>query len=365
MPTAWFPERVATIGAEYPSAPIITAADATPIIPGLDLWDMWPVQALDGSVAAIAGGALWISLSAPVLPDPVERHGIARLRLLHAVGPEWRDLGNLLPDGLSPGSREWSGSTILDADGGLRLYFTAAGRRGEPSLTFEQRLFETRAALTVANGAPRLSGWTPPRQIVASDGVIYDPANQAEGAVGAIKAFRDPGFFRDPADGRCHLLFAGSLAASASRYNGAIGIVRATDETLDRWELLPPIVTADGLNNELERPHVLYREGRYFLFWSTQGSVFDPAGPAGPTGLYGMVADSLFGPYAPINGSGLVLGNPREEPMQAYSWLVLPDLTAISFVDAWGLGGRAPADAADARAHFGGTIAPPVRIALP
>ena len=40
------------------------------------------------------------------------------------------------------------------------------------------------------------------------------------GAIGTIKAFRDPAFFRDPADGCDYLLFTASLAASASAWNG-------------------------------------------------------------------------------------------------------------------------------------------------
>ena len=81
------------------------------------------------------------------------------------------------------------------------------------------------------------------------------------------------------------------------------------------------------------------------------------------------MADHLLGPYEPLNGTGLVLRNPPAEPYQAYSWLVLPDLTVSAFVDAYALGGRHPdeleAAGEDAvRAHFGGTLAPMLRLAL-
>ena len=46
-----------------------------------------------------------------------------------------------------------------------------------------------------------------------------------------------------------------------------------------------------------------------------------------------MVADSMAGPWRPLNGSGLVLANPADRPLQTYSWFVDADLRACSFVD--------------------------------
>lgn len=326
MTSAWDAAAVARLaGSPLPELPVIGAAPG--IGDGLDLWDFWPVQFADGSVAPIAGGQLWFALSAAAAGEPVERHGRARLRLLRRDASGWRDFGNALPDGFSPGSREWSGSAVVDPDlRTLTLYFTAAGRRGEAALTYEQRLFETRGRLDPDG---RIDAWTPPVESVASDGVDYVVADQTEGAVGTIKAFRDPGFFRDPADGTEHLLFAASLARSTSAFNGAVGVA---SRTRAGWHLQPPLIHADGLNNELERPHIVVADGLYYLFWSTQASVFAP-GIVAPTGLYGMVADRFRGPWRPLNGSGLVAANPVSAPAQAYSWLVLPDLRVTSFID--------------------------------
>jgi levansucrase len=128
---------------------------------------------------------------------------------------------------------------------------------------------------------------------------------------------------------------------------------------------LPPLVVADGINHELERPHVVVHESRYYLFLVTQRHGFHPPGSA-PTGLYGFVAPSLTGPYEPLNGSGLVLRNPADEPDQAYGWWVLPDLRAIGFVNYRSAEGTdmRHAAATEARACFGGTIAPVVQLAL-
>jgi len=126
---------------------------------------------------------------------------------------------------------------------------------------------------------------------------------------------------------------------------------------------LPPLVDADGLNNELERPHIVRHGGRFYLFWSTQAKVFAADGPSGPNGLYGVVSESLLGPWLPLNGTGLVIGNPADAPFQAYSWLVLDDLSVWSFADLIGLA-TPPRNPAEARSAFAGTPTPVLQLAL-
>jgi levansucrase len=358
----WSAQAIAAIGDSVPpSMPVIDPASVRPLLPGIHLWDLWPVQERDGRVAEIADGALYMLLSAPVMDDPDARHAIARIRLVHKMDGTWRDLGNLLPDGFAPGSREWAGSAIVSAaHDGLTLYFTAAGHRGETVVSFDQRLFETCAQLDVVDGVPMLGGWSDPVESVVADGLVYTRDMAGGGAIGTIKAFRDPAWFRDPFDGAEYLLFTASLAGSASLWNGAIGLAR---RQAGRWVAGAPLIDADGVNNELERPHILLHDNHYYCFWSTQRKVFADGGPAGPNGLYGMVADRMTGPWRPLNGTGLVLANPEEAPFQAYSWLVLGDLSVLSFVDMPGLS-AAPRNPEEARRHFGGTPAEPVRLIL-
>lgn len=346
--TRWTPAHVAAI--EKPSfAPVIGPEIDPRPAPGLDLWDFWPVQDPDGAVARVMGGALWMALSSRAHGDPVIRHAAARIRLFHVARDVWLDLGPLLPDGFGPGSREWSGSAILDGDE-LSLYYTAAGILGDARGAWRQRVAHARARLA----GVRVLHWTEPVILFESDGNIYHPAAQSDGAVGSVKAFRDPGYVRDPVTGSAYILFTASLGRSNSPWNGAIGLARRSTEG---WRLSPPIIAADRLNNELERPHALFRDGRWYVFWSTQASVFNPAGPVGPTGLYGMSGPALTGPLKPLNGSGLVLANPPAAPSQAYSWLVLDDLTVVSFVDH-------PTPTPEGRATFGGRIAPTLRLVL-
>lgn len=363
----WLPEHLAVLRQDAATTIPHIASDAVlPRIAGLDLWDMWPVQNLDGSTAKFDGWTVWLILSAPILPDPDERHHIARIRLVTERAGEWRDCGHLLPDGLNPGTREWAGSALhLSETGEIVLFYTVAGVPGEVSPSFTQRLFQTRARLEVLDGTASASGWSVPTESVQADDVDYIVVNQSEGVPGFIKGFRDPFFFRDPADGAHYLLFTGSLRQSVSAWNGCIGLARANPGQLDNWQLLPPIIAADGLNNEQERPQMVYRDGLYYLFWSTQRKVFAPGVPSGPNGLYGMVSDRIDGAYLPLNGSGLVAGNPDDAPFQAYSWAVTGELEVAGFADLLGANGSDVVDDRDwRRKRFAGSPAPRFRIDL-
>lgn len=361
VPDLWTSAQLRAVAtASHDAAPLIRAEDVVRVTPDLDIWDAWPIQDADGTPSALGRETLWMALGAPQFPDPDARHGHARIHLLSRDAGGWRHLGPAVPDGFSPGSREWSGSAVLGSDRtSLTLFFTATGRRGEAAPTFEQRLFRAEATLSRSDGAYRLVDWRALGEIVKRDPAHYMASDAGTGAVGTIKAFRDPAYFRDPQDGSHHLFFAASLAGSGSAFNGVVGSAIARDDGLENWEIRPPLISADTLNNELERPHAIFHHGRYYLFWSTQSHVFDPAGPIGPTGLYGMVSERLSGGWRPLNGTGLVFANPAAAPRQAYSWLVLPDLQVTSFIDAWGSDGK------DANARrFGATFAPMLRLRL-
>jgi levansucrase len=338
---------------------LIAASDAAPILPGLDLWDSWPLAHEDGRTASIAGRQYWFFLSAPCFPDPGQRHNAARIRLASLGTDGWRDHGNVLPEAISPGTREWAGSAVLhDDETSVTLFFTAAGRRGEAP-SFEQRLFASSAKL-IAGG---LRDWSNPHEVVRADGPRYLIANEGEGKPGLIKAFRDPAWFRDPATGQSHLLFTASAGWDDDDYNGVIGL--ATRGDAGEWQLEAPLVEAIGVNNELERPHIVVRGGRYYLFWSTQRRTFKPGTPSGPNGLYAMVAENLRGPWHPVNGQGLVAANPASEPTQGYSWWVTGEGQVWSFIDHWGMQGRSFDSHPELlRGQFGGTPAPVFTLAF-
>lgn len=354
----WTREAVAGIavqqGARLPS---LLPGTGSPV-PGMDLWDMWPIADADGRTVLRGGRSWWFFLAAPRLDDPEGRHDVARIRLTsHGEDGTWRDHGDAFPDGFTPGSREWSGSAVLQDDGiTLAQYFTAAGRRGEAT-SYEQRLFVSRGRFLIDGPSPRLDGWSVPEEIVAADGALYTVANEAVAPPHGIQGFRDPGYFRDPADGAEYVLFTANAAWSDARVNGVIGMARRHAEG---WRIEAPLLSAIAVNSELERPHIIVRDGLYYLFWSTQGRRFDE-GLAAPTGLYAMVAETMAGPWRPANGTGLVAANPPEAPTQAYCWWVTGEGAVLSFVDYPGVGPHDAAmlaDPAQRRRIFGGVPAP-------
>jgi len=358
MTTAWTSQDLAKIAFDrIDRVPTIAGADHGNLEDGRVYWDMWPVQDESGHIASLKGRELWMVLSAPDRGDPGLRHFEAKIRLLERRGSDWIDCGDVLPRFNVDYEREWAGSALLKGDD-ITLFFTAAGTH-ERAGGYQQRLFEAHGKIG-DDGYP--CDWQQPIPSVSGISADYMAADAHEGEAGKIKAFRDPAYFRDPADGQEYLIFTASLANSTSDFNGAVGIARKSD---DGWELLPPLVHADGVNNELERAHVVFHDGRYYLFWVTQGSTFAPGMPDAPNGLYGMVSDRLLGDYRPLNGSGLVLANPEDEQFQTYSWFVSAELIVSSFVDFFGLKGRPlPSDPGKANAFFGGVPAPLLQLSI-
>ena len=125
------------------------------------------------------------------------------------------------------------------------------------------------------------------------------------------------------------------------------------------------------MNQELERPHIVPRDGRYYLFVSSHAHTFAP-GLSGFDGLYGFVADSLRGQYRPLNDTGLVVTNPENAPFQAYSWLAFShgeELLVSSFFNYYDYDRPSMDDVAllseaEQRRRFGGTLAPTLRLTV-
>lgn len=341
----------------FPRAPVFGAGDIRRVAGDLDVWDAWPLACGRGMPLRWRGGELWFALAAPALDDPEGRHDLARIHHFHRVDGDFIHLGPTFAEGFTPGSREWSGSALY-ADGKVTLYFTAAGARGEPAPTFHQRLFAATTSLAEDGGV--FTGWSEPVELTVPVDLIYMSRHDATGEVGEIKAFRDPATWRT-GEGDEYLLFTASSARQLGRHNGVIGCaLRGEDGAFHK---LPPLVDASGLNNELERPHIVAHGGLLYLFWSTQARVFAP-GVTAPTGLYGAVAERIEGPWSLLNEHGLVFANPEREPFQAYSWWVLPDLSVASFVDYWGVDDPEASEKPAGRMHFGGTFAPFLHLRL-
>ena len=360
-------------------APIVYPPGTPPTPSDRHVWDTWLLRERDGSIAEVDGFRVILSLTAPADLLPGKRHDVAEIRCFYSRdGRHWRDGGPVF-EGDTLGSRQWAGSALLD-DGRVYVFYTAAGRREESDLTYGQRLVAATGGSVETNGDElSISGPWNHRLLFEPDGEWYERADQSRGM---IYTFRDPWFFEDPASGETYLLFEGNTPvpegsdacggdARAQEFNGSVGIARSPTGDPTDWEPLPPLLDAVCVNQELERPHVIVRDGRYYLFVSSHAHTFAP-GLEGFDALYGFVADDLRGAYRPLNGSGLVATNPANAPFQTYSWLAFPhreEVLVTSFFNYYDYDRPSMDDVAllpegEQRRRFGGTLAPTLRLAL-
>ena len=373
----------------------ITEANSAPVIrppiprisDDLWIWDMWPLQEKDGSIAVLPGGwRVLFTLSAPRSVLPNNRHDVARIAYFYSRnGLDWIQGGLVFAEGTAFGSRQWAGSAMIDENGRIHYFYTASGRRGEAQITYEQRIAYTSSSFVSDLDGVEFVNFAPHQIILEPDGVLYQTLEQSEQSESSIiYAFRDPWFFKDPATGCEYLLFEGNIAGNnseincgltgeleqqASQYTGNIGIALLRNNSYTSWQLLPALLEAGCTNQQTERPHIVVSNGRYYLFTDSHRFTFAPGltnGP-GPDGLYGFMAGSLRGNYQPLNSGGLVIANPIEEPNQAYSWLVLPDFSVLSFIDTYNLQGISTDELSNLPEsfqieRFGGTLAPTLQL---
>jgi levansucrase len=347
--------------------------------PSVHVWDTWPLRNRDGSLAEVGDYRVVFSLTAPADLLPGKRHDVATIRYFYSADGETWTLGGRAFDGGALGSRQWAGSALLD-DGDLYLYYTAAGRAGEEHLSYGQRLaMATGGDVSADDSGVSIEGPMDHRVLLEPDGERYEQEHQSRGQ---IYTFRDPWFYEDGATGETYLLFEANTPvpegsdrcggdAEQQAFNGSVGIAHSPTGDPTDWELRDPLLDAVCVNQELERPHLLERDDRYYLFVSSHKHTFAP-GLEGPDGLYGFVADSLFGEYRPLNGHGLVLTNPTNAPFQSYSYVVVDhpeDPLVTSFLgyvdyDRESLDDVALLPEAEQFRRFGGTFAPTVRLGL-
>jgi levansucrase len=326
--------------------------------PELFTWDGWPIRNPDGTVAQIDGWVVYVALTAPRQRDASQSNAseapfsdFARWRYWFTRDGQWKPGGLVFPEGSALGVRQWAGSTMFDPQTRkVTFFYTAVGivpggseqdypaeiPPGNPAAGLIapviQQMVSTTANVVTDDSGVRFTEFTPHSVDITADGKLYQTFAQYQSQE-VVYGMRDPEYFRDPKGGKEYLLFTANTTLAAGPKNGAIGV--AQKQANGSWKTLPPLLAAPGVNSQLERPHVVVRGDTYYLFFSTHDFTFQDVG-AGPEGLYGFVntsGDFLRGPWRPLNGHGLVLGNPPALPRQAYSYLVLPTGHVMSYIN--------------------------------
>ena len=343
----------------------------------LDVWDSWPLQNADGTVANYHGYNLVFALAG----DPkrgwdthiylfYQKIGDASIDSWKSAGRVFKDSDKFVPNDpiLNNQAEEWSGSATLTKDGKVRLFYTDrdswspdSGHYGKQTLTTAQiNLSEVNANTLKVDGVEDLKSI-----FDGGDGTIYQNVQQFidEGAdlSGDNHTLRDPHYIED--NGHKYLVFEANTGTDdgyqgdeslfnkafyggsetffqtekdklligpkkqlASLANGALGIIELNnDYTLKK--VMKPLITSNTVTDEIERANVFKMNGKWYLFTDSRGAKMTIDG-IGDKDVYmlGYVSNSLTGSYKPLNGSGLVLSMNLDpaDPTFTYSHFAVP-----------------------------------------
>lgn len=374
---------------EETTAPVIDT-DFELAAPDLWVWDTWPLQNRDGSLANIKGYRVTFALVAPRSLGWGERHTEARIGMFYSKnGKDWTYAGVPYDYDKALGHMQWAGSAMVDEDDKVHFFYTSTtdmnadgGKEWNPDMwdkRAEQRLAKTTFDISADKDGVQLTNEGKHQILLEADGEHYETIQQFQEHGNIITGFRDPFFFHDPNTGKEYIIWEGQAGSNrnylkpenigdeeyrqthtvpngAENFNGNIGIAEVLDEDVSELKMLPPLIESVGANHQLERPHVVVDDDTYYLLTISHKFTFAP-GLNGPDALYGFVGEGgLRSDYKPVNGTGLVVANPEENPFQAYSWWVAPDGQVISFINE-------PTDK-NGKVTFGGTFAPTLKVSF-
>ena len=358
---------------EIKNMPAATTKDAqTNIIEPLDVWDSWPVQDVrTGQVANWNGYQLVIAMMG--VPSQNDNHIYL---LYNKYGDNelshWKNAGPIFGYNATPLSQEWSGSAVLNSDNSIQLFYTRVDT--SDNNTNHQKIASATLYLTDNNGNVSLVQVANDHIVFEGDGYYYQTYDQWKATnKGADNiAMRDAHVIEDD-NGDRYLVFEAStglenyqgenqiynwlnyggddafnikslfrilsnddIKSRATWANAAIGILKLNNDEKNpkMAELYSPLISSPMVSDEIERPNVVKLGNKYYLFAATRlnrGSNDDAWMNANYTvgdnvAMVGYVADSLTGPYKPLNDSGVVLtaSVPANWRTATYSYYAVP-----------------------------------------
>jgi beta-fructofuranosidase len=282
------------------------------------LWDFWFAP------RRVNGLYHLFHLQAPrSIGDPELRHWVAEIG--RATSPDlltWAPGGTALFQG-EPGAWDdralWTGCTV-EHDGMYYLFYTAIRSNDDGPI---QRIGVARSVDLVS--------WqrAPGNPVLTADPRWYETA---EMRLDEAEDFRDPFVMFDPDRSEWLMLFCAHANVGPAGGRGVVGLARSAD--LLNWECLPPL-TQPGEFGQLEVPHLVKLQGRWYLtFCTDQHSEARLArtGDAGRWfGTHYLVADELRGPYRSIAETPLL----ADRRGTYYAGRIETELTGAPLFFAW------------------------------
>ncbi|MFX3619322.1 MAG: glycoside hydrolase family 68 protein [Sporolactobacillus sp.] len=338
----------------------------------LDVWDSWPLQNADGTVADYHGYHIVFALAG----KPNNGSDTFIYMFYQKIGDtsidSWKNAGRVFdPDAhlktndpiLKQQSEEWSGSATLTSDGKMRLFYTDRQPWDTDKQLYGKQTLTT-AQVNVSQPDPdslKIDGTEDLKSIFDGDGKYYQTIKQGIEQDQDNHTLRDPHYVED--NGHKYLVFEANTGEKdgyqgedqlnnrayyggdyrffqkernallnspkknlATLANGALGIIELNnDYTLKK--VMKPLIAANTVTDEIERANIFKVNGKWYLFTDSRGAKMTIDG-IGDKDVYmlGFVSNSLTGPYHPLNGSGLVL-NMDLEPNDltwTYSHFAIP-----------------------------------------
>lgn len=362
------------------TVPPFDPANIKALMPKYQSWDNWIMLNEIGQVAKVHGFYVVIAL---VRPRNAGFSDGERVAYFYSVdGEHYVAGGFLFEETLYKDLREWSGTTVLRDNGKVQTFYTVSyGAEVNGAWQTVQRFATAIQVPSVEDG--KLVFTTEYHALLGGacepDGQLYETPAQASARevrnptrnstfAGSDQTenncFRDPCFFKDPATGKCYLVFEGNTGpainyagvvrteyiGSASfpkegfaptedmlKANGCIGVIELTNDSYTFGVFLRPWLAANLVTDELERIKVLVHDGHYYLFCAGHGNKnsLNASNPdlINRDYMLGFRADEFGGKLTPLNGSGVVVQQKslgvayqgQELNQQfTYSWLIVP-----------------------------------------
>ncbi|MFP7492910.1 glycoside hydrolase family 68 protein [Terribacillus saccharophilus] len=347
----------------------------------MDVWDTWPLQNPDGTVADYNGYQIVFGLAG----DPKDASDTFIYMFYKKSGDDsvdaWKNAGRVFDDNdkfngddiLAGQQEEWSGSAAF-IDGQIRLFYTNRGGFDESKGIFGKQTLTTAQVNVSEKDASSLQvdGVEDYKSIYdGGNGKTYENVNKAfeDRDFANNHTLRDPHYIEDK--GKKYLVFEANTGteygysgedslynrayygngmkffrdefkqlqnsakkSTAELANGAIGIVEINDDYTLKKEM-KPLVVSNTVTDEIERPNIFKKDGKFYLFTSTRGSKMTIDG-IDDEDIYmlGYVSGSLTGPYKPMNKSGIVLHQDLDpnDLTWTYAHYVIPQKKSDDFV---------------------------------
>ena len=143
--------------------------------------------------------------------------------------------------------------------------------------------------------------------------------------------WRDPYVYKDDHTGKYYLFICASAKATGN-FQGCVGLAVA-DKISGPYEILPPAVQVpvnaeDWPYYHMERPQVIYKDGKYHLFFSCFKTFMNPrwlqkvnSKRVTNSSLYWYISDRLTGPYEPVNQDDFIIKGSEKTGMYGTNFL--------------------------------------------